>query len=89
MIWHAGAPVHEALAPSAHWEKLVHPPGITQSVRPSETKTEWQSVRASHAGSVVTLAQAVGAGHVVEQPTPPKLAGPQPAKVWPASQVGQ
>jgi hypothetical protein len=48
--------MHEALPPSEHREKLAQQPATAQSQIGLSTNTEWQSERASHAASVVTLA---------------------------------
>jgi hypothetical protein len=63
-----GAPLHDALAPSAHRLKVVHPPGIMPSTRLSHSKTEWQSVRVSHPATVSSLEQGPGIAQPVTHP---------------------
>jgi hypothetical protein len=57
----SGVPVHFALSPSAHTENFAQQPDAAQPHVPGSWNTEWQSVRASHAASVVAAEH--GAAH--------------------------
>jgi hypothetical protein len=78
-------PLHAALPPSMHLEKPMQQPGVAQSQVPRSAKTEWQSVRASHAASVVTLSQK--AGHDAQATGSPGT--PHPRNLCPPLQLGQ
>jgi len=72
--------VHEAFAPSTHWENLAQHPAVAQSHVTDSVKTEWQSVRVSQDADVASLLHGPGnsqpSGHVNAV-----LGSPHPANV--------
>ena len=52
----SGMPLHCALSPSTQRLKCAQQPTAPHPHVPGSTNTEWQSVRVSHASSVVTIA---------------------------------
>src|SRR3954454_2741737 len=70
--------VQPARSPSAHRENRAQQPSAAQAQLCGSVNTEWQSVRASHASSVVTAEQATPLPPVPPPPPPCPPVPPRP-----------